>query len=70
VALDFNDLDHTRDKLMEKRPGWQVWYVPGVGHISWCARPFPALTAPSPEALDADIGMTEEEWKKEGVRSG
>lgn len=71
VPLDFNDLDHKKDALMGKRPGWQVWYVPrAVGGINWHARPLPALSAPSPEDLDKDIGASEEEWKREGVRSG
>jgi hypothetical protein len=70
MALDFNDLDSARDELVEKHPGWRFWYVPGVGHITWCAQPLPTLNAPSPEALDAEINATKEEWKREGVHGG
>jgi hypothetical protein len=56
------EMDEHRRQLMEKHPGWLVWYVPRHGQrvTTWCARQEPLLNADSPEALSAAIEQVEQ----------
>jgi hypothetical protein len=51
-----------RDRLEYVRanfPGWFIWYVPGLGAVSWHARRLPLLQAPSAGELAAAIAAAE-----------
>jgi hypothetical protein len=67
-----SDLDKIRDKLKEKYPEWNIWYVPHAvtREVTWCAQPKPILNQASADWLENAIGETEAAWKKEGVRTG
>jgi hypothetical protein len=50
------EMDERKRQLMEKHPGWLVWYVPHTNRtVKWCARPEPLLNEDTAEALSAAI---------------
>ncbi len=53
-------LDRLLAELRERHPGWRIWYVPGIGHVTWCAQPEPTLNAGSAEHLSQAIRETED----------
>jgi len=54
------DLDAERDRLEQKHPGWQVWYVPlAVGGVLWCAQRRPTLQERTPAELEKAIAAVE-----------
>ena len=56
------DLDAERDRLEQKHPDWQVWYVPiALGGVLWCAQRRPALTEWTPAQLEKAIAAVETE---------
>lgn len=67
MALNFKDLDAERDRLERAHLGWQVWYVPHMNGITWCARPLPSLSEASTDDLEKAIRETEKDWKDEGA---
>lgn len=66
--MNFTDLDQQKAELENVHPGWQIWYVPTMNGITWCARPEPGLNEASPEDLQKAIVETESDWRSEGVR--
>jgi hypothetical protein len=67
MPLNFTDLDSERDRIQDVHPGWQVWYVPHMNGITWCARPLPSLSEGSTDDLEKAIRETEQEWKESGA---
>lgn len=67
--MDNEFRDRTREEIQHKleamHPAFQVWYVPGIGNVTWCARPWGAPiashNAPSPRELHADLTEAEQE---------
>jgi hypothetical protein len=55
------ELDQIAAELRQRHPGWQVWFVPGIGTVTWCARPYPLINAQTPEQLEAEIAQAHAE---------
>jgi hypothetical protein len=57
MASYMQELDRIRDGVMERNPGWRVWWVPNsvTPGATWCARREPQLQAASPEELETLI---------------
>lgn len=59
---DLTALDKIKADLEQQFPGWQIWYVPHTYRgVAWCARPWPLISAASPEHLASDIRKSHEE---------
>jgi hypothetical protein len=59
MATSLHTLDRQLEDLRQRHPGWRIWYVPGIGHTTWCAQPLPLLNEHSAEDLRAAITEAE-----------
>ena len=59
-VASFAELNAIRAGLEDRFPGWQIWYVPQMGGVTWCAQPWPVVNSLSPEQLAADITAAHE----------
>ena len=51
------------DELKSRFPGWQVWALPHgnpTTHVTWCARPWPSISAGSAQELAEQIRAAHE----------
>jgi hypothetical protein len=65
IVMSLFDLDGEKQGLMDKHPGWRVWYVPRTqGGVSWHAQRLPILDADTPAELDKAITGIERQSAK------